>query len=27
MLRLNDHLGYVTARTSIAVSRPLPLTT
>ena len=27
MLRLNEHLGYVTARTSIAVSRPLPLTT
>ena len=27
MLRLNDDLGYVTARTSIAVSRSLPLTT
>jgi GNAT superfamily N-acetyltransferase len=27
MLRINEHLGYVTARTSIAVSRTLPLTT
>lgn len=25
MLRLNEHLGYVTSRTSITVSRPLPL--
>jgi GNAT superfamily N-acetyltransferase len=27
MLRLNEHLGYVTTRTAIAVSRALPLTT
>jgi GNAT superfamily N-acetyltransferase len=27
MLRLNEHLGYVTTRNSIAVSRALPLTT
>jgi mycothiol synthase len=26
MLRLNEHLGYVTSRTSISLSRPLPLT-
>jgi mycothiol synthase len=25
MLRLNEHLGYVTGKTSITVSRPLPL--
>lgn len=25
MLRLNEHLGYVTTRTSVTVSRPLPL--
>ena len=25
MLRLNEHLGYVTGQTSITVSRPLPL--
>ena len=27
MLRLNEHLGYVTTRSSITVSRALPLTT
>jgi mycothiol synthase len=27
MLRLNEHLGYVTSRTSISLSRALPLTT
>ena len=27
MLRLNEHLGYVTTRSSISVSRSLPLTT
>jgi GNAT superfamily N-acetyltransferase len=27
MLRLNEHLGYVTTQTSISLSRPLPLTT
>ena len=27
MRRLNEHLGYVTTRSSITVSRPLPLTT
>ena len=27
MLRLNEHLGYVTTRNAIAVSRALPLTT
>ena len=25
MLRLNEHLGYVTGLTSITLSRPLPL--
>jgi len=25
MLRLNEHLGYLTGLTSITVSRPLPL--
>jgi hypothetical protein len=25
MLRLNEHLGYVTRQTSITVARPLPL--
>jgi hypothetical protein len=27
MLRLNEHLGYVTTRSSITVSRALPLNT
>jgi GNAT superfamily N-acetyltransferase len=27
MRRLNEHLGYVTTRSSVTVSRPLPLTT
>jgi hypothetical protein len=26
MLRLNEHLGYVTTHDSVTVSRPLPLT-
>jgi len=25
MLRLNEHLGYLTGKTSITLARPLPL--